>query len=36
MLPFKLNPDVDALIDALEFDPDLMLGNRSDPQTQVI
>jgi len=29
----KLNPDVDALIDALElnFDPDLMLGNRSDP-----
>ena len=32
MLPFtKLNPDVDALIDALElhFDPDLMLGNRS-------
>ena len=32
MLPFtKLNPDVDALIDAVElhFDPDLMLGNRS-------
>ena len=31
MLPFtKLNPDVDALIDAVElnFDPDLMLGNR--------
>jgi len=32
MLPFtKLNSDVDILIDALElnFDPDLMLGNRS-------
>ena len=32
MLPFsKLNPDVDALLDALElnFDPDLMLGNYS-------
>lgn len=34
MLPFtKLNPDVDALIDAVElnFDPDLMLGNRFHP-----
>lgn len=34
MLPFtKLNSDVDTLIDALElnFDPDLMLGNRSNP-----
>lgn len=34
MLPFtKLNSDVDILIDALElnFDPDLMLGNRSNP-----
>jgi len=29
----KLNSDVDILIDALElnFDPDLMLGNRSNP-----
>lgn len=35
MLPFsKLNPDVDALIDVLElnFDPDLVLGNRFNPQ----
>jgi DNA-binding transcriptional MerR regulator len=34
MLPFsKLNPDVDALIDVLElnFDPDLILGNRFNP-----
>ncbi len=34
MLPFtKLNPDVNTLIDALElnFDPDLMLGNSSNP-----
>ena len=35
MLPFsKLNPDIDALIDLLElnFDPDLVLGNRFNPQ----
>ena len=35
MLPFsKLNPDIDAVIDLLElnFDPDLVLGNRFNPQ----
>jgi len=35
MLPFsKLNPDADTLIDVLElnFDPDLLLGNRFNPQ----
>lgn len=39
MVPFsKLNPDADALIDALElnFDPDLVLGNHLNPQEVVI
>ena len=39
MVPFsKLNPDADALIDALElnFDPDLVLGNRLNPQEVLI
>ena len=39
MLPFsKLNPDADALIDVLElnFDPDLVLGNRFNLQNNIM